>query len=293
CHWAKDIHGALLFLIELDGDHQKAFSQNLIKIRGVDIALRGLSASKQVIVLSLQKQVDADIFESFCTALIRALSKVKAPNIALEVVFAHLNRWKLFLAGNKTLMSPHRIRGLYAELTFLNELIDVYDDQVAIDSWLGPEMSQHDFSFYNIDIEIKALSGTERNSVEISSEDQLFSLNEKLYLRLYMLGKQPDTSVGISLNQLVNNINKKLSSTDVSDSYLQKLNEYGYYPDVEYDKSIFTVRKINSYIVEESFPRIIKHNLPDGISRVKYHINLEKIQEFTCDNNKIFESANA
>ncbi|WP_254229107.1 PD-(D/E)XK motif protein [Agrobacterium salinitolerans] len=39
----------------------------------------------------------------------------------------------------------------------------------------------------NTAVEIKSLSGTERSTVRISSEDQLESLNDNLFLRIYRL----------------------------------------------------------------------------------------------------------
>lgn len=46
---------------------------------------------------------------------------------------------------------------------------------VAVEAWLGPEKSHQDFIFGNTAVEIKSLSGTERSTVRISSEDQLKS----------------------------------------------------------------------------------------------------------------------
>lgn len=293
CHWAKDNNGSLVFLIELEGSHELAYRKNLVKAQGIDIDLRGIEPNQQTIVLSLQKQIDVDLFQSFCVALIKALLPVKSPSVALEVIFKHINRWKFFLSGKKNLMSPQKIMGLFAELTFLNEVLKHSNEKIAVESWLGPEMSQHDFSFFSSDVEIKALGGNERNIVEISSEDQLFSLNENLYLRLYILGNQQDITTGTSLNQLVNAIRKQLQDTEISEQFLHKLKDYGYCPDVEYDKPAFLVRRISSFQVNEGFPRITKKALPDGISHVKYRIELDKIERFQCKNNKVFEVLNA
>src|SRR5690554_467482 len=293
CHWAKDVNGSLLFLIEIKGSHETAFYKNIVQVNGIEIDLRELDTGVQIVVLSLQKQVDIDLFESFCTALIKAMENVKTPEIALEVLFAHLNRWKSFLSGKKLLMSSEKIRGLYAELNFLSELILKQGEQVAIDSWLGPEMAQHDFNFYSNAVEIKALSGRERNAVEISSEDQLFSLNENLYLRIYVLGQQSDKALGQSLNQLVERVMENISDAELEQLYIQKLVEYGYQPNVEYDQPILTVRKVTSYYVDERFPKITKETIPEGISRVRYQVDLERIKSSICENYKVFEVRDA
>ena len=52
-------------------------------------------------------------------------------------------------------------------------------------SHLGKDLNltQQDFIFDNTALEVKTLSGRERNSVRISSEDQLDSLNDRLFLK--------------------------------------------------------------------------------------------------------------
>lgn len=288
CHWAKNHEGTPLFLIELEGDHKVAFNKKYLRINGIKIDLRSADTNKQVIALELEKHTNLDIFTNFCNALIEAIEPVNTSEAALGVIFNHLKRRKNFLSGKKALMSPEKVKGLFAELTFLEELLELKGDEIALNCWLGPEMSQHDFSFDNIDVEIKALGGTERNSIEISSEDQLYTLNKKLFLRIYTLGQKTDNSVGISLNQIVNQIADSISDEIISHTFYKKLSEYGYYPDLSYEKPSFYIRNTSTLEIVDSFPKIIKTDLPKGIRRVKYHLDLEEIKPFVCNNNKIF-----
>src|SRR3546814_15120322 len=88
-------------------------------------------------------------------------------------------------------LSIEEVRGLFAEIVFLTELIDrQMSSSDAVEAWLGPERSHQDFIFGNTAVEVKSLSGAERSSVRISSEDQLESLNDALFLRVYRLSSQ-------------------------------------------------------------------------------------------------------
>ena len=73
----------------------------------------------------------------------------------------------------------------------------------AVEAWLGPERSHQDFIFGNTAVEVKSLSGAERSSVRISSEDQLESLNDALFLRVYRLSSLADAAGARSLNEIV------------------------------------------------------------------------------------------
>src|SRR3546814_19068659 len=95
-----------------------------------------------------------------------------------DLTLAHSRRWKTFLSGRSQHLSIEEVRGLFAEIVFLTELIDrQMSSSDAVEAWLGPERSHQDFIFGNTAVEVKSLSGAERSSVRISSEDQLESLN--------------------------------------------------------------------------------------------------------------------
>ncbi|MBN0154644.1 PD-(D/E)XK motif protein, partial [Pseudomonas aeruginosa] len=102
---------------------------------------------------------------------------------SLAISLAHIRRWKTFLSGRSQHLSIEEVRGLFAEIVFLTELIDrQMSSSDAVEAWLGPERSHQDFIFGNTAVEVKSLSGAERSSVRISSEDQLESLNDALFL---------------------------------------------------------------------------------------------------------------
>lgn len=289
CFWGRDTTGACLFIVELQGDHRAQFRKEQVRLRGIGIDLRSDKGDEQRLVLTLEEQVDRDLFEGLCNTLAIALTHCADSEGSLAVALAHLRRWKRFLSGRSRRLSPEEVRGLYAEITFLLELLGHgMADVDAVTAWRGPERSQQDFIFGSVAIEIKSLAGTERNVVRISSEDQLEPLQDKLYLRIYRLSDLPDAKNATTLNGIVESAYAALADSDAVDALDHKLTAYGYVPLPEYDKPSFVVSAVLTHRVHGTFPRLVRSGLADGIDRVSYDIRLEAIEPFKCDDACVF-----
>lgn len=292
CFWGRDATGSCLFIMELEGDHRAVLRKEGVRLRGIGVDLRSDQEGGQRFVLTLQQQVDRDLFEGLCNTLAIALTHPSDSASSLGVALAHLRRWKRFLSGRGQQLSPEEIRGLYAELIFLLELLDHgMADTEATSAWRGPERSHQDFIYGDIAVEIKSLAGTERNEVRISSEDQLESLNDKLYLRIYRLTDAPDASDSRSLNGVVNAAYAALANSDAVDALDRKLAAYGYAPLPAYDKPSFVVSSVLTHLVQGAFPRVVRSKLPGGIDHVSYDIRLEAIEPFKCTDDAVFGEA--
>jgi hypothetical protein len=243
------------------------------------------------LVLSLEREVDRDLFAGFCHTLAVALERATDSASSLAIAQTHIRRWKTFLSGRAQHLSAEEVRGLFAELTFFLELLEqsIPSDK-AVDAWFGPEKFHQDFIFGNTAVEIKSLSGTERSTVRISSEDQLESLNDALFLRIYRLSALPDAVAARSLNALVAAVQAKLREAEAVETFDRKLVAYGYAPLPDYDEPVFAVSKVMTYRVKDQFPRLIRGHLPAGIAKVAYDIKLEALQPFECDSTAIFGS---
>lgn len=290
CYWGKDERGSCLFLVELHGDHTENFRRNSVVVNGLSVDLRTSRSGYQRLVLALDRQVDRDLFGGLCQTLATALRSASDSYTALALTLAHLNRWKLFLAGRGSQqLSNESVRGLFAELVFLRELISKNGSDSAVEAWLGPERSHQDFIFGNTAIEIKSLSGAERSEIHISSEDQLEALNDYLFLRVYRLSALAEAVGALSLNEMVTKIQMELASAESAVSFDQKLIGHGYAPLPEYDDPKFSVSDIRSFEVGKSFPRLVRSEIPLGTTKVSYSIKLEAIETFRIDNMSVFE----
>ena len=292
-YWGKDTAGHCLFIIELQGDHSEQFRKDSTSVHGLSLDLRGFDVStRQGFVLKLEKHVDKDLFLSLCETLVSSLQPLTDPSTALSVTLTHIKRWKMFMSGRKSrILSAEEIRGLFAELQFLRFLYQgVLSKKATVESWVGPEGSHQDFIFGNTAVEIKSVSGRERSTVRISSEDQLETLCDELYLVIFRLNAIPESGQAMSLNMLVHLIEEELNEASTVEELLRRLAVYGYVDIAEYDTPEFVVATQHVYFVEKDFPRLIRSRMPDGIVRAAYEIELEKIAAFKCDIIRITEN---
>lgn len=291
--WGKDIQGQCLFIVQLEGDHTEQFRRNATSVNGIEVDLRQLpEPGKQGLILTLEKHVDRDLFHGLCQTLMGNLEEVSDPAAALGVALNHIKRWRAFLAGKRTrLLSAEEVRGLFAELSFLRLLKEEHlTDTLAVEAWCGPDRIHQDFIFGDSAVEVKSISGRDRSIVRVSSEDQLETISEYLFLKVYRLTETQDTPLAQSLNELVSKIGNELSDAAAIENYWKKLATYGYVEMKEYDSPKFLVNGSNAYRVSDGFPCLVRSELPDGVVGVKYDIQLEKIVEFACNQNEIWES---
>ena len=289
CFWGRDAGGACLFIVELQGNHTAQYQKNAVTVKGIEVDLRVGDLGRQRLVLALEREVDRDLFEGLCRTLASSLEHATDSASSLAVSLAHIRRWKAFLSGKSQHLSIEEVRGLFAEIVFLTELIDRrMSCTSAVEAWLGPERSHQDFIFGNTAVEVKSLSGAERSSLRISSEDQLESLNDLLFLRVYRLSSLADASGARSLNEIIAAVQIRLDEADAIEAFERKLVAHGYAPLPDYDKPRFVVSDVRNYYVCDDFPRLMRSQLPEGVAKVAYDIKLEAIASYQCDDAAVF-----
>lgn len=288
-YWGRDSASRCLLVVELTGDFSSQLRRDAVAVNGVTVDVRmGEKPGQQRLVLALARHVDGDLFFGLCQTLIKSLRDVEDSATALAVALAHIKRWKAFLAGRGARLSQEEVRGLFAELTYLGELIEKAGAATAVDAWMGPEKSHQDFIYGDHAVEIKSLSGAERNAVRISSEDQLESLNSQLFLRVYRLSSLPDAPAARSLNAIVEKVQGTLDAAEAIEAFESKLAAHGYAPLPDYDDPAFVVSEIHTYRVGGEFPRLVRSAIPTAVGRVSYDIKLESIAAYECDPDNVF-----
>ena len=98
----------------------------------------------------------------------------------------------------------------------------------------------------------------------------------------------PDADQALSLNGIVSLIDSELSMAEAIEQFGDKLAGMGYAPLAEYDRPRFVVSGLQGYRVAEGFPRLIRSEVPQGVTRVAYEIMLEAIAPFACDDADMF-----
>ena len=157
-------------------------------------------------------------------------------------------------------------------------MIPQYGETKALESWMGPEKTNKDFSIDSVWYEVKAVTAS-KESVHISSIEQLDS-DVTGYLAVYKLEKMGPTYDGIKLNQLANKIMTLIRNDFYKDLFASKLLSYGFDWSSDYDNFVYSQSSYSKYIVEEGFPRISRDKIALPIIKVQYEIVLSNIEEY-------------
>lgn len=230
------------------------------------------------ILFSFNSKENFTLFYKLCEDIINQTENCTAQNGYVEIVNRY-NLWKKMFYGRKDILSEEEIQGLIGELLFLRHtIIRKYGTTAGLNSWSGPEPTHKDFSNKNDWFEIKSISNN-KSSVVISSVEQLESDVEGKLIIFHMEKMSPEFK-GCSLNALATEIMTSFALDTDRDLFADKLAEAGYVFNEVYDNYVYNVVKSDMYRVTEDFPRIRYENLPRGIIKVKYEIELSAIEKF-------------
>lgn len=284
--WGKDVQGTYLLLLEIDKENAEFLSKKNVELKGVKTDVRFNQATgKYSFILCLQNTEDADIFHSLCGDLIDRTRDVSGQKAALEVLLTRLTRWKAFLSKKKSyLLSVQEVRGLFAELEFLRKCLGHMDPQLPlIEGWQGPLDGPHDFVLGDLAVEIKSVTGSQKDCVRISSENQLSTHLDRLFLHVFFLAEFHDCKKGLSLNEIVERVRDAIQDSDHKDLFDSRLYETGYIELKDYDSPCYTVTHERTYEVIDGFPRITPESLTEGLANVSYDLNLNTLEGFVCE----------
>lgn len=290
--WGRDASGHYLLVLKCGEFKIKEKLMNKKKeLSGIKIDVRHIPDTEEIfLMIVLQKTENADIFLALCNDLIQKTKHINEINIAIETLFSRLERWRVFLSRTKkNILSDREVQGLFSELKFLKECIELHELSVTyvIDGWRGPAGGPHDFVFGQTAIEIKSITESHSDSVQISSETQLQTHLKHLYLHIFMLSSNADCKTGVSLNCAVRNLREKITGIALNDIFEERLLDAGYIDIPDYDLPYFSVSEAQTYKVSENFPCITSYTLPEGIKDVRYRINLSSISKYQCDMSSI------
>lgn len=285
------LSGAKVFILELDNGI-KVHHNYLKRFVGVEIQVLPAVGHSELVIILLENDL-TDIFSYFIEDIIQDLIPVNDQNIALVRIASKINYWKrLFSKMTGDILTPQQQRGLYGELLFLNELLDLNTDKAfVINGWHGPIGANQDFWYNGIAVEIKT-SKSNNPLIKISNEYQLDSSGlENLYVQFYKLNEYQGGAE--TLYSLISNIRKQLS-TDILIQFNEKLENLGVNTEneEEYNNISYSIGFERTYQITDNFPKIVRSNLNDALSAVSYEIEPKLCTEFEIDNNQVFNHIN-
>ncbi len=242
---------------------------------------------RQLVLLTLTDPAQADLFGVVCEDLITQIADETSNQAVLNALLGRLEQWTtLFENLSPGGLSVEKRQGLFGEVWFLNRWLDAGADPTqCLTAWTGPGGSIHDFQLPDRAVELKTTSAVNPQAIQISNERQLDD-SGLAHLWLWLLTLEVRPTGGQSLNELINTVLDKLSTSSASlNQFRLKLYQAGYQPIhlALYDTPTSSLRNEQVFRVGEGFPRLRPDNLPAGVSAVHYAVSLIACQPFAVE----------
>ena len=259
---------------------KKTSEHNFPKGNGFTVSYAELGTNSENLTwISIYRELagSLDLFSRMSEDILGNIERLNdsSDETVFSLIISRIFAWQDFMRRSKdgVLGSEEEI-GLFGELTIIDKLLgEKIQPREIIDAWQGPLNSIQDFYFGKGAIEIKSTISNDLE-VNISSLEQL---DDTLVNPLYLMGLRLELSGdGINLNQIIEKLRCFFINDNLAlDIFNGRLLHAGYYDDMsdEYTRK-FNLLRIDSFRINESFPRIIKSMLLPEIIKAKYQVNL-------------------
>lgn len=224
------------------------------------------------LVVALLDSAHLEIFARLAADITAWLGTAATPRQAAHGLLERVREWQAFLRHRGEGLDELALQGLFGELWLLrNWLSEGLPGDRLIHAWQGPQGAAQDFRFAHLQVEVKT-TGTTSTRVKISSLDQLEPSSGQLILARVVLDR---ISEGITLPELVRAVHGLLDEQQ-GHRLVSLLRQVGY-DDGDaplYEQSRYVVVKLQFYEVEETFPRLTRNMVPQGVTAVQYTVDL-------------------
>lgn len=231
--------------------------------------------------LMLRDEKNVDLFETFCRDLLARVGPCDSDGKAVAAFVERLQGWQKFFERGGSGLSGEAERGLWGELFCLREYLWPRLGSAALDVWFGPLGAPQDFKSGNCALEVKTVS-PDSPTVRISSELQLDDANlERLFL---FCARLTEAENGESLPQIIESLRARCDAKRRR-RFDGLLLEAGYFDAhaAQYDAHLFALNGQSLFEVKAGFPRLIAANIPGGLGRLSYCLDLSVCSAFQCE----------
>jgi hypothetical protein len=245
--------------------------------------LKAYKTEKYLILEFIGNDEYFELFLDLSCAIFNTIKEITIPQKSAEIFKEMILKWSTFFSNKKNdKLGEKEVMGLWGEIFFLKSLIikEEIDTNEILNAWRGPYDSNRDFEFSTKHIEVKTIKH-DADVVDISSEFQL-SIENDIEVDLKVLKVRQEDN-GFSLKQIVEEtITEILLRNGQIDLFYSALYQKVNLNDLnEYDNFCFAINSNQTYDVNNiDFPKITSNELKDGLSKVKYKIELSKIISF-------------
>jgi hypothetical protein len=240
------------------------------------------SDNRWTLSFELLRNEQQGVFAILCCDVIEHSRSAATEAEALKLVISRYKQWSKLLETQRSgLMDEHNRKGLLGELLFLEQRITSVDSILAaIQGWVGADGADRDFIYPDGWFEIKSI-GSSAVSVIISSLEQL-DCADKGELVIKRIDKvAPEKEGAFSLNDVVGRISSMfIGDAEALDLFRAKLSAYGYMDLHEYSEQKYSCTGTQRYLVDKSFPKLTKANVPVQVSALHYELDLPSLTDW-------------
>jgi hypothetical protein len=267
-------------LLLITEEHSKSSRE----YQAIHVVCRQRHDGRWALLFRLMRQELEKLFSLLCEDLVESSRNLQDPSKYASFVLARFARWqKLLEQGHSGLLDEAAIRGLIGELLFLEKkAIPSRGLREAVNGWVGPLSAARDFRFPEHEYEVKTIRlGT--NRVIISSAEQLDLPVNLLDLFIVLLDDaEPESHPeAFTLLNIVGRLKELMESDSVAlETFESRLLDAGFVMRDEYSERAYIFRQFRGFRVEEDFPAIRRSQLPVGIGKVSWELEIPAILSF-------------
>jgi len=238
-------------------------------------------AGRLWIALSRKSAGSPELFAAMSCDVVGALDDAVAAGAdearLARVCIGRVGAWQEFMRKGTQALSPEAEIGLVGELALLGAIIGAgVAAAQAIESWVGPLDGIQDFEIGTGALEVKATLSAKGFPAKIGSLEQL---DDSVRQPLFVAGARfRQVESGQNLPEFVAAMRAAIQGNAEAARLLsERLLAAGYIDAHEnrYPRR-FALNDIHVVKVGENFPRLIQGNVPSGIMRAMYEIDLDK-----------------
>lgn len=239
-------------------------------------------SGKLWLALTRKSAGSAELFAAMACDVVGALDEATAASVDEEklvrIFVRRVGAWQEFMRKGTQALSPEAEIGLIGELCLLGTIIDAgILSAPAIESWVGPLDGIQDFELGTGALEGKATLSATGFPAKIGSLEQL---DDSLRQPLFIAGiRLKQTAGGQSLPEIIEALRLAIKGDAEAERLLTERLLVAGYIDLHTDRYPRRFEQAGARIVEvgNDFPRLISGNVPAGVTRAMYEIDLDKI----------------
>lgn len=222
-----------------------------------------------------------DIFARFCMDLVESSQNCKSEAEGLSTVTKRYLTWQRLFSSIHEILSIKELKGLISEISFCRLLLQRnYSKDEVLESWMGPEGADRDFTMHDKWFEVKGIA-TGKDYIRISSLNQL-ETNNAGYIVVNRVDESSYTDEdAFCVKDYIDQFRLLLEDAPNAADILEKrLIAAKYIDKKQYEDIFLKFNGIEFYKVDESFPKLVTENVPNEIVRAEYDLSLSGIDKW-------------